>query len=110
VAVPRTDGSLTKEAALQATRTRQDQAFWHIVKDLHWRLDDGSGGPPPPSEPEFDHGGGGGVWPKWATHVIAFLLGGLTWGSLLLAPPLLPVVALIGVVTFVGFAAKRRWR
>ena len=95
---------------MQTTRTRQDQAFWHIVKDLHWRLDDGSGGPPPPEEPEFDHGGGGGVWPKWATHMIAFLLGGLTWGSLLLAPPMLPVVALIGVVAFVGFAAKRRWR
>jgi len=95
---------------LQATRTRQDQQFWHIVKDLHWKLDDGSGGPPPPGEQEFDHGGGGGVWPTWATHMIAFLLGGLTWGSLLLAPPALPVIALISVVAFVGFAARRRWR
>ncbi len=95
---------------MQVTRTRQDEKFFSIVQDLHWRLDDGSGGPPPPSEPEFDHGGGGGVWPRWATHVIAFLLGGLTWGSLLLAPPLLPVVALIGVVSFVGLAARKRWR
>ena len=95
---------------MQGTRTRQDQAFWHIVKDLHWRLDDGSGGTPPPHEPEFDHGGGGSVWPKWATHLIAFLLGGLTWGSLLVAPPLLPVVALVAVVAFVAFAARRRWR
>ncbi len=95
---------------MQATRTRQDEKFYSIVKDLHWRLDDGSGGTPPPAEPEFDHGGGGGVWPRWATHVIAFLLGGLTWGSLLLAPPLLPVVALIGVVGLVGLAARKRWR
>ena len=63
----------------RGARQHQDQAFWHIVQDLHWRLDDGSGGPPPPGESEFDHGGGGGVWPVWATHVIAFLLGGLTW-------------------------------
>ena len=95
---------------MQVTRSRQDEKFFSIVQDLHWRLDDGSGGPPPPSEPEFDHGGGGGVWPRWATHVIAFLLGGLTWGSLLLAPPMLPVVALIGLVSFVGLAWRKRWR
>jgi hypothetical protein len=80
-----------------------------VVENLQWRLDDGSGGSLPPSEPEFDHGGGGSVWPRWATHVIAFLLGGMTWGSLLIAPPLVPVVALIGLVGAVGLAAKRRW-
>jgi hypothetical protein len=95
---------------LTLTRTRRDVQFWQIVQDLHWRLDDGSGGPPPPSKPEFDHGGGGGVWPKWATHVIAFLLGGLTWGSLLVAPPLLPVLALMTLLVFVGIAVRRRWR
>jgi hypothetical protein len=92
------------------TRTRRDAAFWQIVKDLHWRLDDGSAGPPPPAKPEFYKGGGGSAWPRWATHVIAFLLGGLTWGSLLLAPPLLPLLALIGVVGLVALAARRRWR
>lgn len=92
------------------TRTRRDTAFWEIVKDLHWRLDDGSGGSPPPGKPEFSKGGGGGAWPRWATHVIAFLLGGLTWGALLVAPPMLPLVALLGLVAVVGFAARRRWR
>jgi hypothetical protein len=92
-------------------RTRQDHAFWLIVKDLHWKLDDGSGGGTPPDEPDFDHsGGGGGVWPKWATHVIAFLLGGLTWGALLVAPPLVPLMVLLVIVTVVAFAARRRWR
>jgi hypothetical protein len=37
-------------------------------------------------------------------------MGGLTWGSLLLAPPMLPVVALIGLVAFVGLAWRKRWR
>lgn len=92
-----------------ATRTRGDTQFWEVVQGLHWRLDDGSGGPPPPAKPEFDHGGNGGVWPKWATHVIAFLLGGMTWGSLLLAPPLLPVLALTVLVAFVAVAVRRRW-
>ena len=92
------------------TRTRRDTEFFEIVKNLHWRLDDGSGGPPPPGKPEFSKGGGGGAWPKWATHVIAFLLGGLTWGALLVAPPMLPLVALLGLVVLVGFAARRRWR
>jgi hypothetical protein len=91
-------------------RTRRDEAFWEVVSDLHWKLDDGSGGGShPPPEDEFDHGGGGGVWPKWATHLIAFLLGGLTWGTLLLAPPLLPVVVLIALVGFITFAVRRRW-
>jgi len=92
------------------TRTRRDTAFWEIVKDMHWRLDDGSGGPPPPAKPEFHKGGGGGAWPKWATHMIAFLLGGLVWGSLLLAPPMLPLLVLVGVVGLAATAARRRWR
>jgi hypothetical protein len=92
------------------TRTRRDEAFWEVVQDLHWKLDDGSGGGShPPPEDEFDHGGGGSVWPKWATHLIAFLLGGLTWGVLLIAPPLLPVVVLIALVAFTTFAVRRRW-
>ena len=95
---------------LTLTRTRHDKAFFDIVKDLHWRLDDGSGGPPPPAKPEFYKGGGGGAWPKWATHLIAFLLGGITWGSLVLAPPVLPVLALVGLIGLVGFAVRRRWR
>ena len=77
---------------------------------MQWRLDDGGRGGKPPQEPEFDHGGGGSVWPRWATHVIAFMLGGLTWGALLIAPPLVPVVMLAGLVTFVAIASRRRWR
>lgn len=92
------------------TRSQQDVRFWQVVRGLEWRLDDGSGGPPPPTDPGFDRGGGGGAWPTWATHVIAFLLGGLTWGSLLLAPPLLPVLALAGLVGLVAVAVRRRWR
>lgn len=92
------------------TRNRQDAAFWEVVKDLHWRLDDGSGGPPPPGGPEFYKGGGGGAWPRWATHLIAFLLGGLTWGALLVAPPMLPLVALVAIVGLAAVAIRRRWR
>ncbi len=96
---------------MRKAKTRQDQAFWEIVDGLQWKLDDGGGGRPPPQEPEFDHGGGGGgAWPVWATHVIAFLLGGLTWGILLVAPPILPVVALVGLVALVWTGARRRWR
>jgi hypothetical protein len=94
----------------QLTRTRRDAAFWEIVEDLHWRLDDGSGGPPPPAKPKFDKGGGGGAWPVWATHLIAFLLGGITWGTLVIAPPMAPIVALVGLLGFVAFAVRRRWR
>lgn len=94
---------------MPVTRSREDQKFWSVVQDLHWRLDDGSGGSPPPAEDEFDHGGGGGAWPTWATHLIAFLLGGLTWGTLLLAPVAFPVAALIALVVFVTFAVRRRW-
>jgi len=98
-----------KENAVPGTRSQQDQAFWEVVRDLHWRLDDGSRGGAPPSEDEFSHGGGRGAWPTWATHVVAFLLGGLAWGALLFAPPLMPVAAIVAIVTFVTFAVRRRW-
>jgi hypothetical protein len=94
-------------------RTKRDKQFWDIVEDLHWRLDDGSGDGPP-SEPDRGTGGGGGggkgAWPRWASHLIAFLFGGITWGALLIAPPVAPVVALVGLVTFVAVAVRRRWR
>lgn len=95
---------------MPSTRTRQDAAFWEITKDLTWRLDDSGGGHPPIEGDEFYKGGGGGAWPKWATHLIAFLLGGLTWGTLLIAPPALPVVALGTLLVFVAVAVRRRWR
>ena len=94
-------------AFLQA---RKQDTFWEIVGELKWRLDDGSGGGLPPLEPEFDHGGGGGLWPAWATHLIAFLLGGLVWGAVLVAPPMVPLLALMVLVGFVAFAYRRRWR
>lgn len=91
------------------TRTKQDTAFWQIVKDLEWRLDDG-GDPPPPADLEGSGGGGGGSWPRWATHLIAFLLGGIVWGTLLYAPPAFPPVVLAGLVGLIAVAIRRRWR
>ncbi len=95
---------------MNRARVRQDEQFWQVVQDLRWKLDDGSGGGLPPQEPEFDHGGGGGGWPRWATHIVAFLLGGIIWGVLLVAPPLMPMVALAAVIGFCAYAARRRWR
>ena len=89
---------------------RQDEQFWQVVQHLRWKLDDGSTGGYPPQEPEFDHGGSGGRWPRWATHIVAFLLGGVIWGALLLAPPVLPMLAAALVVGFTVFAVRRRWR
>ena len=43
-------------------------------------------------------------------RTVAFLLSGLTWGTLLLAPPAFPIVVLLAVVGFVTFAVRRRWR
>ncbi len=91
-------------------RSRKQDTFWEIVGDLRFRLDDGRRGDIPPHEPEFDHGGETSVTPVWATHVIAFVLGGLVWGALLVAPPALAVLALAGLVTFVAVAYRRRWR
>ncbi|MDQ4131300.1 MAG: hypothetical protein M3133_10010 [Actinomycetota bacterium] len=93
-----------------ATLTKRESVvFDELTKNLHWRLDDSGGGPPPPAQPDFYKGGGGGAWPLWATHVMAFLAGGLTWGALLLAPLALPVVALAGLILFVAVAVRRRW-
>lgn len=94
----------------QLIRSRRDAEFFSIVQDLHWRLDDGSGGSPPPAKPEFDKGPGGSAWPAWATHLIAFLLGGITWGTLVVSPAVTPIFAGIGLVGFVVMAVKRRWR
>ena len=93
------------------SRTKKQDPFWDIVGEMEWKLDDGRGGTRPPDEPEFDHSGGGGrsVWPRWATHVIAFLLGGLTFGALLVAPPFVPVVALGALIGVIAVAYRRRW-
>lgn len=94
-----------------AVDTRRDQRiFWELTRNLEWRLDDGGGGPPPAEPPEFDRGGGGSVWPTWATHMVAFLLGALTFGWLLIAPMVAAVIALGAVVGTTTVAAKRRWR
>ena len=91
------------------TRDKQDTEFWSIVKDLRWHLDDGNGGPPP-AQDDGPGGGGGGSWPRWATHLIAFLLGGVVWGTLLFAPPAFPPVALAGLVCLIAVAIRRRWK
>lgn len=75
-------------------RVRQDQQFWHLVKDLRWKLDDADAGRLPPGEPEFGYGGGdGSSVPSWATHAVAFLAGGVVFGLSLVAPAILPLVA-----------------
>ncbi|HYZ92042.1 MAG TPA: hypothetical protein VFA34_06555 [Actinomycetota bacterium] len=91
------------------TQTKQDVQFWQIVKNLRWRLDDGGSGPPV-SGGGGSGGGGGGAWPRWATHLIAFLLGGVVWGTLLFAPPAFPPVVLAGLVCLIAVAIRRRWR
>lgn len=63
-------------------RMRHDEEFWHIVKHLRWRLEDGNGGFPV-AEPEFGYGRGPGrAWPMWSTHLAAFVLGAITFGLL----------------------------
>ena len=94
-------------------RMSQDEAFWRIVKDLNWKLDDGRAGPPPPGDPEFSHGGKGSPMlpslPVWATHLIVFVLGGLSLAVLLVQPLLLPAIALwtVGVAGAVTFLRRR---
>ncbi len=89
---------------------RDDRVFWDLTRNLEWRLDDSGGGPTPPAQPpEFDRGGGGSVWPTWATHMVAFLLGALTFGWLLVAPVVAAMIVLAGVVGTTALAAKRRW-
>jgi len=93
------------------SRTKKQDPFWDIVGEMEWKLDDGRGGTNQPDEPEFDHSGGRGksVWPQWATHMIAFLLGGLAWGALLIAPPVAPFIALGALVGVIAVAYRRRW-
>ena len=64
------------------SRAKQDQAFWSIVQDLRWRLDDRAAGTFSQHEPEFEYGAGAGVRPQlsipsWATHAVVFALGGI---------------------------------
>ncbi len=94
---------------MAVTRTRQYTEFWQIVKDLEWKLDDGGSGPPLADAGGLG-GGGSGAWPRWATHLIAFLLGGVAWGTLLFAPPAFPPVVLAGLVGLIATAIRRRWR
>ena len=92
-------------------RMSQDQAFWRIVQDLSWKLDDGRSGPPPAAEPEFTHGGRPPrTVPTWTTHVIAFVLGALCWALALVAPTLLATAAAwaVGCVGVVIFLRRRR--
>jgi hypothetical protein len=80
-------------------RMRQDQQFWHIVKDLRWKLEDGNHGNRPPDEPEFGYGGGrGGHVSPWASHAIAFLLGGIAFGAALVSPALALATVLTGLI------------
>ncbi len=88
-------------------RMRQDQQFWHIVKDLRWKLDDHNGGIPA-GEPEFGYGGTRS-FPAWSTHLVAFLLGGIAFGLSLAAPAtFVPMIALGGVLGFVLLRARQR--
>jgi len=76
---------------------------------FHEIVDHGWGGEPP-ELPEFDHGGGGGHFPTWATGVVAFLLGGVTFCALIFTPMFVPVLALAAVVALVAVAVRKRWR
>jgi len=94
----------------ESPKAARDTRFWDIVGELHWVLDDGDGGSPPAHDRGYGDRPGRGAWPMWATHLIAFLLGGVTWGALLLAPPIAPVLVLAGIIGFVAVAVVRRWR
>ena len=89
-------------------RANKQDTFWQIVGDMQWKLDDGSRGPTPPEEPEFDHSGGGGGVSRWATHVIAFLLGGVTCAILVMAPHLIPELAIGAFAGLVTYTYLRR--
>ncbi len=90
-----------------STKTGRDARFFEIIQGLEWRLDDSGGGRPP--EAAEAHGGGGGGWPRWATHLIAFLVGGATCGVLLVAPAVWPVLAFAAIVGLIATAIRRRW-
>ena len=95
-------------------RMSHDQAFWRIVKDLNWKLDDGRSGPPPPGDPEFIHGASAArarpLLSRSATHVAAFLLGALCWGVATVEPVLLAAFVLWGVGCAGVLAYARRKR
>jgi hypothetical protein len=80
---------------------QKDPAFFDVVH--------GGGLLPPIDEDEYSYGGGGHV-PSWATHVVAFLFGGLAWGTFLLAPIAFPFVGLLAIVGLVLLAVRGRWR
>jgi hypothetical protein len=88
---------------------RQDQQFWHIVKDLRWKLDDRNNGGIPSGEPEFGYGGRRRIAvPLWATHIVSFLLGGIGFGLSLVAPALMPLAAVAGILGFVLLRTRLR--
>lgn len=78
---------------MSSPRMRQEQLFWHIVKDLRWKLDDGNNGFPA-GEPEFGFRPNRPAIAMWVTHVAAFLLGAVAFGLLLVAPAVVPALAL----------------
>jgi hypothetical protein len=94
--------------------TRKPDTFWEIVGDLKWRLDDGRRRSTFSHEPEFQHGSTRHrapiAWPAWATHLVAFLAGGLVWGAVVVAHPIVPAVGLVAILGFVVLAYRRRWR
>jgi hypothetical protein len=73
-------------------RMRHDQQFWQIVKDLRWKLEDGSAGTVPAAEPEFGFGEARRRLPGWLTHLVVFVLGAVSCATLLMAPAVLPIV------------------
>ena len=92
---------------MSRSRMQQDEVFWKIVKDLQWKLDDGSGGMPP-EEPEFNHGGGGGSGSlRWTLLLGSFMVGCLTSLLLLVAPPFVPVLFVAATVALATFALRR---
>jgi hypothetical protein len=87
-------------------RLRHDQQFWQIVKDLRWKLEDGTTGTAPPPEPEFGYGQRRRGLPRWATHAAAFMLGAMVFAMLLWAPAVVPIVGAGAAVT-TGLSYRR---
>lgn len=78
--------------------------------DRRWQeiLSDG-GSNFPPQDKEYGDGNGG-RFPKWATHMIAFLMGSITISVLLFTPIFFPAIMLVGVAGLAWVAVKKRWR
>ena len=99
---------------MQRPKMSHDQAFWRIVKDLNWKLDDGRTGPPPPGDPEFVHGASAvrikPLLSRFTTHFIAFALGVLTWGVATLEPLLVVALALwaTGCAGVIAYARRKQ--